>query len=262
MIAILPMYDLPEIRRVTDAWWGGLARAFRQAGLRDVPDRLTRDLDLGRGWRDPALLFGQTCGYPLTHGLPGRVRLVATPCYGAAGCEGSAYRSLVVVRADDPAGAFADLLGRTVAINDEESFSGWHAFRALIASEVGGGRFFGKVVHTGGHRASLAAVRAGQADLAAIDCVNHALLARHAPAEIEDTRVLALTPAAPGLPWITAASASDETVARLRDGLFAALADPGLAEVRAILLITGAEVLPLAAYDRIVALVKQGEAVG
>jgi hypothetical protein len=32
MIAALPMYDWPEIREATDAWWAGLARAFRREG--------------------------------------------------------------------------------------------------------------------------------------------------------------------------------------------------------------------------------------
>lgn len=262
MIATLPMYDLQEVRTATDAWWRGLARAVRRAGLHDVPRTLTRGPPLGQLWRDPALLFGQTCGYPLVHRLQGQVRLVATPCHAAAGCEGPAYRSFVVVRTGDPARAIEDLRGRTVAINDEDSFSGWHALRASIARGVGPGRFFGEIVTAGSHRGSLAAVRTGQADLAAIDCVSHALLGRHAPAELEGTRVLTATPAAPGLPWITAAAVRDDAQERLRDGVFAALADPDLAEVRAALLIAGAEVLPHAAYDRIAALAKEGSAVG
>src|SRR6185312_8107473 len=31
-VASLPMYDLPELRAATDAWWKGLARAFRREG--------------------------------------------------------------------------------------------------------------------------------------------------------------------------------------------------------------------------------------
>jgi hypothetical protein len=41
MIASLPMYDWPEVREATDAWWAGLARHLRDAGF-EAPDRLTR----------------------------------------------------------------------------------------------------------------------------------------------------------------------------------------------------------------------------
>ena len=40
-IASLPMYDLPEVRRATDAWWAGLAAGFTRAGVADVPTRWT-----------------------------------------------------------------------------------------------------------------------------------------------------------------------------------------------------------------------------
>ncbi|MDG2285564.1 MAG: hypothetical protein P8N43_08535 [Alphaproteobacteria bacterium] len=42
MIAALPMYDLPETRAATDAWWSILCRHFRRAGLEGMPNILTR----------------------------------------------------------------------------------------------------------------------------------------------------------------------------------------------------------------------------
>ena len=70
-IANLPMYDLPEIRHATDDWWSGLARAFRRAGISDVPDRLDRERAMPEVWRDPGLVLSQACGYPLLHDLAG-----------------------------------------------------------------------------------------------------------------------------------------------------------------------------------------------
>ncbi len=71
-----------------------------------VPAALERGRDRDEQWRSPDLLLSQTCGYPLTHALAGRVDLVATPCYGVRGCEGADYRSLVVVaRAGKACGA-------------------------------------------------------------------------------------------------------------------------------------------------------------
>ncbi len=92
-VAGLPMYDLPEIREATEAWWQGIARAFRRAAVREVPHWLSWQLAPWQLWRHPALLFAQTCGYPLTHGLDGQVRLIATPCHAADGCCGPTYRS-------------------------------------------------------------------------------------------------------------------------------------------------------------------------
>ncbi|WP_162913354.1 PhnD/SsuA/transferrin family substrate-binding protein [Rhodospirillaceae bacterium SYSU D60014] len=252
--ASLPMYDLPEVAAATDAWWGGLARAFRREGLPDVPERLRREGTPLEHWLAPDLLFGQTCGYPLTHALAGRVTLVATPCYQAAGCAGPEYRSFVIVAAESPAIEFTALRGKTCAVNSADSQSGYNALRTLVAPLSRDGRFFSQVVASGSHRASLGLVASGAADVAAIDCVTHALLARHSPAVLDGTRVLCETAAAPGLPYVTAISADEERLRRLRAGLRRALDDPDLAAARDALLLADAEVLPLATYDRILEL--------
>ena len=250
-VVSLPMYDLPELRGATDAWWRGLVRAFRCEGIADVPDSVDRRQAYQDVWLAPDLLFSQTCGYPLTHALAGRVELVATPCYGAEGCEGPDYCSFVIVEADSAARAIEDLRGARCAINGLDSQSGCNALRSLVATASKGGRFFRSVAITGGHQASLALVAAGQADVAAIDCVTHALLARHRPQALAGTRVLCRTASAPGLPYVTRASAGADLLQRLRAGLERAFADPQVSEARSALLLDGAAVLPLAAYDRI-----------
>ena len=247
-LASLPMYDLPELADATDAWWAGLAGAFRRAGISEVPSALCRPDDMAAFWRDPTLLFSQTCGYPLTHRLKSVVRPVATPVYAAPGCRGADYASVVVVRADDPARELVQLRGRVCAVNGPESQSGYNALRRLVAPLAVAGRFFSDVVVSGGHAASLAAVAGGRADVAAVDCVTFALLSRCRPAAVEAVRVLTTTQSVPGLPYVTRASGNDTLVRRLREGLAAALADPSLAAARDELLIAGAEVLPLEAY--------------
>jgi ABC-type phosphate/phosphonate transport system substrate-binding protein len=250
-VASLPMYDLPELRAATDAWWEGLAQAFRREGIADVPDRLDRRPTYQDVWLAPDLLLSQTCGYPLTHALAGRVELVATPCYRADGCEGPGYCSFVIVGADSTASAIGDLRGAHCAINGLDSQSGCNALRCLVATVAKDGRFFGSVSITGGHRASLALVASGQADVAAIDCVTHGLLARHRPQALAGTRTLCRTTSAPGLPYVTRAPAGEDLLRRLRGGLERAFVDAHLAEARGVLLLEGAVVLPLAAYDRI-----------
>ncbi|MCC7047285.1 MAG: PhnD/SsuA/transferrin family substrate-binding protein [Alphaproteobacteria bacterium] len=258
----LPMYQPPELAALTDSWWQGLARHFRAAGIAGVPDALTRPGDLHAHWRSPALLFSQSCGYPLTHAFAGCWQLVATPCYAAPGCEGPYYRSLLIVRADAPFRSIEELRGRTACFNSRDSHSGHNILRATIAPLARGGRFFGRVLQSGGHIHSAAMVQRGEADLAALDCVSHALYARHAPQRLEGTRVLCRTAPAPALPYITAAATDPLTLRRLRDGLQAALADPALADLRAELLIEGASLLPDAAYSAIAEIERQAVATG
>jgi ABC-type phosphate/phosphonate transport system substrate-binding protein len=261
-LASLPMYDLPEASAATDGWWQGLAAAFTSAGLEEVPRRLVRGVALPDHWLAPDLLFSQTCGYPLTDALSGRVALLATPCYGAVGAAGPGYCSFVIVAAGNRARELADLRGSVCAVNGIDSQSGYNVLRALLAPLAQGQRFCRSVTVSGGHCASLAMVATGAADFAAIDCVTWALLARYRPAEIAGVRRLLQTPAAPGLPYITAVSAGADRRRRLIDGLRRAFADPGLAETRAALLLEGMAELPLADYERIVAMRHAAEQAG
>ena len=250
-IASLPMYDLPALRQATDDWWAGLAWALTAAGLEGVPKRLDRGLDQDRVWRHPDLLLSQTCGYPLTHALSGQVRLVATPAYDVEGCDGARYRSAFVVRDGDPAEGLCDLRGRRVAVNSRASQSGYNCLRHALALLAERGPLFAEVVVSGGHGASLAALRDKRADLAAIDGVTYALTARSEPAAVAGLRVLAWSAAAPGLPYITRADIGEDELAALRQGLLAAAAEPALAAARRALALTGFEVLPLEAYAAI-----------
>lgn len=262
MFASLGMYDLPELRSATDAWWRGLRHHCAMQGLRDLPETLTRGGDTVESLKAPGLIFGQTCGYPLTHRLRDHVQLVATPRYAVPGCAGATYVSWVLVRKDYPAKTPVDLRGTRVAFNDEGSQSGYNTLRAMIAPLTEGKPFFGAAIASGGHRNSLAMVRAGKADVAALDCVTFALIARVAPEEVKGIRVLCASAAAPGLPYVTATATSAADVQRLRDGILAAFADPALAEPRAALRLGGCEVLPRAAYDAIPAMEQAAAAAG
>ncbi len=262
MLASLPMYDLPELAQATAAWWAGLARWFRRQGLEDVPSRLASSNDCHAHWMAPDLLLSQTCGYPLTHEFAGHVRVVATPVYAAEGCAGAEYSSVIVVREDARVAAFPDLRGVTAAINGPTSHSGCNALRRMAAPLQVAGRFFGRTIITGAHFASMAAVAAGKAEIAAIDCVTFALMKRERPEAAAGLRVLCLSEPAPGLPYITAGGAGDDRLSRLRQGLREAAADPELESCRASLLLTGFEELPPGAYDRIAAMEREAEDMG
>lgn len=259
MRAMVSLYWFPELAWAAGAWWNGLARHWRAAGLKDLPEANEEPDDPYALWLAPELFFAQTCGYPLTHRLKGKVTLVATPCYDAPGCEGPEYRSLVIVREDSGLSDLADFAGKVAGINSYDSQSGWNALRHALAPVLTAPGSFPRVVETGGHRRSVAAVREGQVDVAAIDCVTFALLRQVVPEEVEGLRVIAATARAPSLPFVTRRSISVDDLSRLRDGLTAALADATLKEPRRALLISGAKVLPESAYSRIIELEEEAE---
>src|SRR5262245_30303565 len=127
------MYDPPELWHAVDAWWQGLAGAFRAEGLIDVPDRLDRELTFDALCSAPDLLFAQSCGFLMIGAWSDRLQYLATPRYAAPGCEGSNYCSLLVVRADSSAQHIEDLRGGRCSVNSRISHSGFNALRAHVA---------------------------------------------------------------------------------------------------------------------------------
>ena len=250
MRALATMYPLPELAAVNAAWWDGLTRHWRAAGLQEVPPFGPFPDEPYDVWLAPDLFIAQTCGYPLTHRLKDRVTVVATPCYAATGCAGVEYCSRLIVRSDSGITQVADLAGKVAAINGYDSQSGWNVLRHALAPLRKDGAF-PRIVETGAHRNSIAAVREGRADIAAVDCVTFDLISKAAPADVAGLRVLDDTARAPALPYITRKDISDADLDRLRAGLTAAATDPALADVRRALLIRDIVVLPAGAYDRI-----------
>ena len=261
-VASLPMYDLPELRAAHATLWIGIAAHLQRAGLADVPAGLCQGRPAGEVWSDPGLLLSQCCGADLTGAFTGTLRVIATPRYRASGCAGGDYASLVVVAEGSDIRKLDDLRGRVAVINHPESHSGMNALRALVAPFSRDRRFFSDVKVSGAHAASVARVASGAADVAAIDGVTYALLARHRPAALAGTRVLARTAAAPAPPYVTRADAGEDLVLRLRAALQATLADPQLRGARDELLLDGIEVLSPSAYRRIPALARQAARLG
>ena len=261
-LASLPMYDLKALRPVTDAWWSALAAAFRKAGVSEVPAALVHGPPLHRHWTDPRLLFSQTCGYPLVHSLKGAVTLVATPAYKAPGCEGPYYRSLILVRERETAVSLADMAGRICGYNSNDSQSGYNALRHMVAPLAEGRPFFGGTLETGGHLASLGALQSGRVDLVAVDCVTHALAARHSPSAVAGLRVLTASESAPALPFVTRAGEEAGVVERLRAALRAVAADPVFKELRQALLLDDIVALPEEAYGVIRRMEEEARSLG
>ena len=249
MIASLPMYDWPEVRQATDNWWAGIARHL------DNAPALDRGADYTALWRDPRLLFSQTCGYPFTHEFSGRLKLIATPHYGADGCSGPNYRSMVFARQGLPPAQFR---GGIAAVNNPDSMSGMLALQLVFAPFAQAGRFFARAIATGGHIASLHAVREGRADVCAVDAVCVAMARAYRPDYLEGLVEIARSPEVPALPYVTVSG----NLEALRLALARAFADPELSEARDHLFLTGHSLLQPQVYDRITDLEKAMRSAG
>jgi len=252
LYASLPWYDLPEMHRDTDALWEALAAAFRRAGCAEVPPALDRTVPHGTDHHG-GCFFTQTCGYPLLTTAREHFAVLGAPCYAVPGACGPLHRSFVVVRDDAAARAPEELRGASFAINEIDSNSGMNLPRLLFAPLAREGRFFGSTVVTGSHARSAEAVSAGDADAAAIDCVTFALLRRYRPAAVASLRAIAETAATHAPPLVTSRAAGAETVARLRRGVNAFLADPAFATLRARLAIADVSLCDADAYDPVLA---------
>jgi len=248
LVASLMMYDNPDVaRRANDALWVALRDRMRAKGF-ETPDALDRTGSHESYWLRPELGFAQTCGYPYVSELKGKVRLVATPVFNYPGGKGARRASYIVVREDDPAQSVGDVAGYRAAVNDWLSNSGMNLFRSAVAPYAKDGRFFSDVLITGGHIDSIAAIRDGRADVAAIDSISWGMHARHAPEKIAGVRIIGETPMGPGLPYIVRASASDAEVAALRESLAEIISDPDNAPALDTLGLVGIEVLSDADY--------------
>jgi ABC-type phosphate/phosphonate transport system substrate-binding protein len=260
-IAVLPMYDFAWVTAANDRLWAAISAGLAEAGVQ-APLRLSRGGELAAQWRNPKLVFAQTCGYPHMTQLRDAVAMIATPEYGFPGCEGASHRSFIIAKADESRRKLREFRGRAAALNAWDSNTGMNLFRAAIAPVAGGAPFFRATVVTGSHEASVEAVAECRADLASIDCVSFAHLKRGRPELIERVAIVAKSALSPGLPFIASARLGRRTVEAAREALFAALADPDLAEARATLGLVGACAAKPANYDRVAGFERGAAALG
>ena len=232
----LPMYDLhhPDTAALVKA----LRQLLTEEGLEGDTVLFQQPEDNFAHWHAPELLLSQTCGYPLVTLLP-EVQVVGTFHYQAAGCDGFHYSSHLVVRAADAGKTLADFRNKRVVCNSEDSQSGYHCLRTLVAPLHNQGRFFSQTLFSGSHQHSLAALNADQADIAAIDAVTWTLLARHRPEHLAGLVSVGTTPLIPGLPMITSAQTSAQTLKKLRQVLKRLVTEPEWQSVCDALLING-----------------------
>ncbi len=218
--ADLRMYVAPDAVQHANQQW--LARILERLGL----NRRNADhLDLPGLWLAPELLVSQTCGYPLMTQLRDQVRVIGRPRYELPHSSNGSHCSLLLTRDDNPRASLADFYNSRGVINGYDSNSGMNLLRERLAPLQQGGRFFASVGVSGAHRESLRWLREGRADLAAIDSVTYAYLARFAPLEVAGLRLVSASAPSPTLPYIGSLGFSDEQVAYIREAMNLALQD-------------------------------------
>lgn len=239
------MYDWPEVRWANDALWNLIGKRLAAAGIA-APEALDRSRSFEEVWLDPGLVLSQTCGYPFSTRLVGKVRLVGTPVYAVEGCDGPYYSSFIVARRGE-GNALPDFRNRRFAKNSDDSLSGYVAFRVAML-EAALDPETAKWVATGGHRASIRAVAGGEADIASIDAVAWALAQDHEAEAVAKLAVVTRTSLRPGLPFLTARNRPPNEVATIRTAIQDALADPASEAPRSALHLADVAIVAEAAY--------------
>ena len=197
-IACLPWYALPETEAAQDALWGVIGRHMRRAGI-DAPEALARDVAVPAVFCDPDLLLAQCCGYDIVYGFAASLyacspRLVTPRQVATRAATGVTSSFATTTKREASPTSVTGCVRSTASTRTP----GANALRTLVAPFAAHGRFFAGVKVTGAHLESLALLKSGEADVMAMDCVLHALLARYRPAALAGTRILAATATGPG----------------------------------------------------------------
>jgi len=227
-------FDAPERRSLRNADLPPVPGGIRDgAGTILAPDPATLppdELDLHALWLHPELLLAQTCWGPMELGLASHVIVVGQPSYdGYEGGRGGLYSSAILMRrsaksAHGVAAPFDDsplipldrIRGKRLAYNSLDSMSGIIALARDLEALGESLDIFSERIATGAHRASIAAVAQGKADVCAIDCRSWRLAQLYKP-EAADVAPAGWTAKRKGLPFITSKKTRGEVVAVLRD---------------------------------------------
>ena len=196
---------------------------------------------LGSTAAPSTLMLGQICGIEFAHAAPGQYHYLGS--FSLPGFARGTYNSVLISRASsrlDHIEVFAPEQ-HVMAINEAGSFSGAIAPAAHLLGR--GDAVFPQRQMTGGHLNSIAAVAAGAADLAAIDRLSFNLARAISPEQVEQVRVIDVTPARPGLPFICDAAVEDDEVEIMRQRLARATAQPFWAEFERLLEVTGIDMI-------------------
>ncbi len=183
--------------------WQTLFDLFFQCFESPYPYEPALRFDTGQGlMRDPQLLIGQTCGYPLIRKLIDAVTPVCAPVIDVTGCEGKYYSSVLIVPENSKIESLADCYQGIAAINHRDSNSGMNVLRHAIAPLSHAKAYFSTVRETGSHLHSLTEVAEGKTHIAAIDAVSYSYIQDAWPELAARVRSIGYTEKTCGLPFV------------------------------------------------------------
>lgn len=212
---------------------GGIKDASGAVVAPDPSTLPADEFDMHTMWRHPALLFAQTCWGPMELGLRDDVRVIGQPDYSdCEGGDGAFYSSVILAsqRGDAEIAPPADgvallpidmMRGARFAFNGPDSMSGIIALTRDLEAAGEGLDLFSARLETGSHRASIAAVARGEADLCAIDCRTWQL-ARRLEKSASQVGAVGWTARRRGLPYICSRTVSAGSVTTIREALLTA----------------------------------------
>jgi len=126
--------------------------------------------------------------------------------------------------------------------------------RAAVAPIADGAHYFASVHSSGSHQRSAELVVAGEADVAAIDCVTWEHLQRLRPLLTQRLKVIGWTPASPCLPFVTSRLTSETVVHSLRSSIAEVFADAALRHARELLFLVDVDLVPDTTFARVLRL--------
>lgn len=162
-LAALPWYDFPSTRRSLDAVWRETRSLLGARGIGQIPVALNHEAPYTEFFSYPQLVLSQCCGLDLFQPLASNVVPFAAPVITAFDVSPGKYFSHIVARSS------ANLHTPHVIINNRFSHSGHTTVKIWL--EVHGKSHY-TVSESGSHAQSLAALREGRADIAAIDALS------------------------------------------------------------------------------------------
>ena len=213
-IATLSMYDWPETAQALDAFWTLICQELTKSGV-PAPGKFHHVEKQMPLWTSPELVVGQTCGWPYVN----RLRDTAVPFarfdYGLDGCPAGLYQAYYIGRNETDAEFIEKAAGharvKSVAINSDDSQSGFHVFAEISGMPAAETIPSDKRVVSGSHRESIRLVANDRAQIAAIDAVAFELSRRHDPETVAGVCVLGKSQPKPGLPLITSPQYASKT---------------------------------------------------
>jgi ABC-type phosphate/phosphonate transport system substrate-binding protein len=243
------MYNLPEMRSLNAEFWGALRAELARRGLDDAPEALDFERRPVPAEIGTDTLLTQVCGYPLQTIYRGQATILGAPVYAAEHCSSASHVGVFIVHRDSSYRQLANLKGCRFIYNSRHSNSGMNLPRRSLADIADGQPLFATTTETHSQPGNIERVARGEADASCVDCVTYAFFCRYRPKLGNLTRVLAVTPPSPSIPFVTSSSAPEGLKQCLRDALFAVARSEQWANARAGLMLRDIVPIDPASYQ-------------